>query len=63
MGVAMRRQAQADTAMIITMMYEELISLTINSFGGASPANPSKNNAPVTHNTTTSADTYNMHAM
>lgn len=38
MGVAMRRQAQADTAMIITMMYEELISLTINSLGGASPA-------------------------
>lgn len=34
----MRRQAQADTAMIMTMMYEALVSLVVNSVGGASPA-------------------------
>lgn len=37
MGAAMRRQADAVTVMIITMMYEELISLDVNSVGGASP--------------------------
>lgn len=37
MGAAMSRQADAETVMIITMMYEELISLDVNSVGGASP--------------------------
>lgn len=46
MGVAMSRQAQADTAMIMTMMYDELISLVGNCVGGASPVTQA--NKPVT---------------
>lgn len=48
MGVAMSRQAQAETAMIMTMVWEELISLAVNSVGGASPGTQANN--PVTPN-------------
>lgn len=46
MVAAMSRQAEAETVMIMTMMYEELFSLDVNSVGGASPVTQANTPSP-----------------
>lgn len=47
MVAAMSRQAEAETVMIMTMMYEELFSFDVNSVGGTSPVTQANTPSPI----------------